>query len=221
MTQRSDGMATAVPNRLPRWARGVAYAACGWAFAFAALSCYWALGGTAGAQTISPAIVALARAHDPLVYAALWLGALVKVISGVVVLALIQPWGERVPRPALLTLTWGAGTLLFVHGGLYFVVGVLALSGTIRVGTPLLMLRWFPVGAVVAAGRHAVPPGGLDWSAQIAEWARGPHFQRPWGVRSTRPAPPERRNHRLSGQEREGFDAIRHSAISVRLCLSK
>ncbi len=86
---------------------------------------------------------ALARAHDPLVYAALWLGALVKVISGVVVLALIQPWGERVPRPALLTLTWGAGTLLFVHGGLYFVVGVLALSGTIRVGTPLLMLRWY------------------------------------------------------------------------------
>jgi Protein of unknown function (DUF3995) len=143
MTKRPDGIATAVSNRLPRWSRGMAYAACGWAFVFAALSCYWALGGTAGAQTISPAIAALARAHDPLVYAALWLGALVKVISGVVVLALIQPWGKRVPRPALLLLAWGAGTLLFVHGGLFFVVGVLALSGTIRVGTPLLMLRWY------------------------------------------------------------------------------
>ena len=132
MTQRADGKATAVPNRLPRWASGVAYAACG-----------WALGGTAGTQTVSPAIVQLARAHDPLVYAALWLSVFIKVISGVVVLALIQPWGRRIPRWLLLMLAWGAGTLLFVHGGLFFVVGVLALSGTIRVGTPLLVLRWY------------------------------------------------------------------------------
>ena len=143
MTQRADGRATAVPNRLPRWASGVAYAACGWAFVFAALSCYWALGGTAGAQTISPAIVALARAHDPLVYAALWLGALAKVISGVVVLALIQPWGRRIPRWLLLLLAWGAGTLLFVHGGLFLGVGLLAMTGVIRVSTPATLLHWY------------------------------------------------------------------------------
>jgi hypothetical protein len=136
-------MATAVANRLPRWASGVAYAACGWAFVFAALSCYWALGGTAGAETVSPAIVQLARAHDPWVEGALWLSALMKVISGIVVLALIQPWGGIVPRWLLLILAWGAGTLLFVHGGLFFVVGVLALNGAIRVGTPLLVLRWY------------------------------------------------------------------------------
>lgn len=58
-------MTTSVPNKLPRWAVRVAYAACGWAFVFAALSFYWALGGTAGAETVSPAIVQLARAHDP------------------------------------------------------------------------------------------------------------------------------------------------------------
>ncbi len=85
MTKRADGMATAVPNRLPRWASGVAYAACGWAFVFAALSCYWALGGTVGTETVSPAIVQLARAHDPWVEAALWLSAFIKVISGIVV----------------------------------------------------------------------------------------------------------------------------------------
>jgi len=136
-------MATVVSNRLPRWARGVAYAACAWSFVFAALSCYWALGGTVGSETVSLAIVQLARAHDPWVYAALWLSALLKIISGVVVLALVQPWGSRIPRWLLLMLAWGAGTLLFVHGGLFFVVGVLALSGTIRVGTPLLMLRWY------------------------------------------------------------------------------
>jgi hypothetical protein len=120
MSKRHDSMTTAVPYKLPRWAGGVAYAACGWAFVFAALSCYWALGGTAGAETISPAIVELARAYDPLVYAPLWLSALIKIISGVVVLALIEPWGKRVPRQVLLLLAWGAGTLLFVHGGLFF-----------------------------------------------------------------------------------------------------
>ena len=143
MTKRPDGIATAAPNRLPRWASGVAYAVCGWAFAFAALSCYWALGGTVGTQTISPAIVALARAHDPLVYAALWLGALVKVISGVVVLALIQPWGRRIPRWLLLLLAWGAGTLVFVHGGLFLGVGLLAMTGVIRVSTPATLLHWY------------------------------------------------------------------------------
>ena len=143
MTKGADGMATAVPSTLPRWASGVAYAAYGWAFVFTALSCYWALGGTVGTETVSPAIVQLARAHDPWVEAALWLTAFIKVISGVVVLALILPWGRMIPRWLLLMLAWGAGTLLFVHGGLYFVVGVLALSGTIRVGTPLLLLRLY------------------------------------------------------------------------------
>lgn len=76
-------------------------------------------------------------------YAALWLSAIIKVISGVVVLALSQPWGKVVPRWLLLLLAWGAGTLLFVHGGLFFVVGVLALSGAIHAGTPLLVLRWY------------------------------------------------------------------------------
>ena len=141
MPKRPDGKATAVPNWLPCWASGVAYAACGWAFVFAALSCYWALGGTVGTQTVSPAIVALARAHDPLVEAALWLGAFLKVISGIVVLALIRPWGRKIPR--WLLLAWGAGTLLFVHGGLFLGVGLLAMTGVIRVSTPATLLHWY------------------------------------------------------------------------------
>jgi len=111
MTKRPDGMATAVPNRLPRWASGVAYAVCG-----------WALGGTVGTQTVSPAIVQLARAHDPLVEAALWLSAVLKVLSGIVVLALVQPWGRRIPRWLLL---------------------LLAMTGVIRVSTPATLLHWY------------------------------------------------------------------------------
>jgi len=143
MTKAPDEMTPAVPKQLSRWVVGVAYAACGWAFVFAALSFYWALGGTAGADTVSPAIVQLARAHVPWVIAALWISALLKVFSGFVALALVQPWGRMVPRPILLILAWGAGTLLFVHGGLFFAVGVLALSGTIRVSTPETLLHWY------------------------------------------------------------------------------
>ena len=143
MTRVPDEMTPAVPNQLPRWVVGVAYAACCWAFVFAALSVYWALGGAALSDSISPAIVQLARAHVPWVIAALWISAILKVFSGFVALALVQPWGKMVPRWILLILAWGAGTLFFVHGGLFFVVGVLALSGTIGVSTSETLLHWY------------------------------------------------------------------------------
>jgi hypothetical protein len=142
MTNAHDEQTPATPSKLSRWAVWVAYGACGWAFLFAALSFYWALGGTAGADTISPEIAQLARAHVPWFIAVLWITAILKVFSGFVALALIQPWGRMVPSWILLILAWGAGTLLFVHGGLFFAVGVLALSGAISVRTPETVLRW-------------------------------------------------------------------------------
>src|SRR3989440_9488365 len=104
MTKAHDKMTTATPSKLSHWAVRVAYGACGWAFLFAALSFYWALGGTAGADTVSPEIVQLARAHVPWVIAVLWITAILKVVSGFVALALIQPWGRMVPCWALLIL---------------------------------------------------------------------------------------------------------------------
>ena len=120
-----------------------AYGACAWAFAFAALSVYWALGGTAGAATVSPDIVRLARAHDPILIAALWITAFAKIVAGFVALALVQRWGTGIHRRALLLLAWGAGTLLFAHGGLFFAVGALALAGAIHVATPPAALHWY------------------------------------------------------------------------------
>jgi Protein of unknown function (DUF3995) len=122
MTKVEDELTPAAPSSPSRWAVGVTYGAGGWAFLFAALSFYWALGGTAGAETISPAIVQLARAHVPWVMAVLWISAILKVFSGFVALALIQPWGSRVPRWILL---------------------LLALSGTIPYSAPAPLLPWY------------------------------------------------------------------------------
>src|SRR5262245_1348959 len=54
----------APPTRSPAtaWA---AYAACALAFLYAVPSFYWALGGTAGLDTVGGAIERLGRTHDP------------------------------------------------------------------------------------------------------------------------------------------------------------
>ncbi len=144
MRKKQRALTAVAQSKLPLWVVWVAYGACAWAFLFAALSCYWALGGMVGVDTaVSPHIAQLARAHAPGLLALLWITALVKVFSGFIALALVQSWGSRVPHGLLLILVWGAGTLLFVHGGLFLMVGILALSGTLSVSTPSTTLHWY------------------------------------------------------------------------------
>lgn len=143
MTKADGEMTTVTTGEPSRWVVWVAYGACLWSFLFAALSFYWALGGTAGADTVSPEIAQLARSGVAWIFAVLWITAIVKVLSGFVALALVQAWGKKIPRWLLLILAWGAGTLLFVHGSLFFIVGVLALSGAISVSTPIMVLHWY------------------------------------------------------------------------------
>ncbi len=99
----------------------------------------------AGADTLSPAIAQLARERAPWMIALLWITGLLKAFGGFVALALVQSWGRKVPRWLLLLLAWGAGTLLFLHGGLFFVVGALATSGFIHVATPAVVLYWYTI----------------------------------------------------------------------------
>lgn len=143
MTKSRDGRATSVASRLPRWTRNVANLACGWAMVFAAISFYWACGGTIGADTISPAIAQLAQERVPWLFVALWFTAFIKVFIGCIALTLNHSWGEKIPAWLLLTLVWGIGTLFFVHGLLYLGVGALALTGRISVSTPTSVLRWY------------------------------------------------------------------------------
>ena len=81
-------------------------------------SFYWAAGGTSGLNTVGGAIEELARARDP-AGVALGLGAgVLKVAGGVLALALVRPWGRRVPRRLLLGVAWAASAVLTLYGGL-------------------------------------------------------------------------------------------------------
>jgi hypothetical protein len=112
-----------------------AYGASAWAFIFAATSFYWAAGGTAGGDTIGPAITNLA--HDPAFIAALWAIGVVKVLGGLLALALVQPWGRSLPRRVLLTAAWAGGILVVLYGAASWVQEGLMLVGVIPIPSGL------------------------------------------------------------------------------------
>jgi prepilin signal peptidase PulO-like enzyme (type II secretory pathway) len=112
-----------------------AYTAAVWAFVFAAVSVYWAAGGTAGARTIGPAIARPVLAREPGWVALLWGTAGLKALLGLLALALARPWGRRLPRRLLLGLAWAAAAVMGLYeGAASLVQHALMVAGV--VGTP-------------------------------------------------------------------------------------
>jgi Protein of unknown function (DUF3995) len=106
-----------------QWA---AYGAGAWAFAFAAVSGYWALGGELGSETIAADIARIPLANDPVV---VWATAGLKALAGLLALALVRPWGRSLPRWVLVAATWSAGLLLTLYGGASLVDHGLMVAG--------------------------------------------------------------------------------------------
>jgi hypothetical protein len=125
--------------RLPVGAYGAALLA----LLYAAVSAYWTLGGTALLSTVGGPLEELARQPTPAVVA---LGAAVTAakLAGVALsLALVQPWGRRLPQPPLVRVALAAAALLVLYGGVLVLVGALALLGVF--GPPPVdptALRW-------------------------------------------------------------------------------
>jgi len=143
MTEQPTTNEPAASPRPPRttWA---AYAACALALLSAIPSLYWAAGGTSGLDTVGGAIEELARARDP-AGVALGVGAgVLKVAGAVLALALVRPWGRRVPRRLLSGVAWAASAVLTLYGGLLVAVGALVLAGVVRPAGAVdrTALRW-------------------------------------------------------------------------------
>jgi hypothetical protein len=143
MTQRIAPLETSGGDywRSLDWA---GYAAAFWAFLFAAMSFYWALGGRLGVETIGDAITKPALAGDPTILAVVWITGALKVVAGVLALALVQPWGRRIPRWMSLLGGWGASALFLVYGAANLVQDALIVAGAIPtpVGLGAVAARW-------------------------------------------------------------------------------
>ncbi|MBA2277703.1 MAG: DUF3995 domain-containing protein [Chloroflexia bacterium] len=104
-----------------------AYTACAWAFVFAVPSFYWAVGGTVGMQTIARDPDAIPLIDDPFVVFAT---GVLKVLGGLLALALVQPWGRRFRRWPR-RLAWAAGGFLTLYGAALLVQHGLMLTGAV------------------------------------------------------------------------------------------
>ena len=93
-----------------------AFAAATVAAVFALVSLYWAAGGMAGMGTLGGEIERLGRARDPELVAATWVAAVLKALGALLALALVRPWGRRLPRRLLLVTAWAGAVVLTVYG---------------------------------------------------------------------------------------------------------
>ena len=143
-------------RRTAGWA---VHAAAAWALVFAAMSFYWAAGGTLGSSTMSDAIVEPARAREPRFVALLWTSGALKAIAGLLALALVRPWGRLLPRWVPLTATWVAGVGMLLYGAANLAVraamaaGLLATPGSMHSDAArwhlLLWDPWWVLGGVL------------------------------------------------------------------------
>lgn len=91
----------------------LAYLVTAWAFLLAAVSYYWAAGGSVAIRTLARDIDEIPLANNPAI--AFGTGVL-KALAGFLALALIQASGRSLPRRLLLVATWVVGGVLTLYG---------------------------------------------------------------------------------------------------------
>jgi hypothetical protein len=97
--------------------------AAGLAFASAAVSLFWLVGGTALLDTVGGDIERLARERSAGALAVLAVVVVLKVLAGLLALHLDRPWRVRLARAGAI--------LLALYGGVLVVAGALVLTGVI------------------------------------------------------------------------------------------
>jgi hypothetical protein len=128
--------------------------------ASAAISAYWALGGTALLDTVGGAIERWGRERSPGVFVTLWVIVVLKIIAAVAPLVFVGvgsgqlPAWTRARRTRLLG--WIAAVGLTVYGGVLTVVGLLVEAGLIH--------------AADDADQHALAWHAFVWDPWFALW---------------------------------------------------
>jgi len=139
MTKGPGSRERASSTRRAQWATWAAYAACAWAFLFAALSFFWAAGGRTGLQPLETS------SSGP-VWIIINLGAgILKAVAGLIALALVRSWRQLLPHRILLIAAWVLGVGMCLYGGLGLVSDVLHVTGVINDPTNQKWFFWYLV----------------------------------------------------------------------------
>ena len=112
------------------------YLAAAWALVFALISVYWAAGGTLGVASVGAAV---AGATSGLL---VWAAAVLKFVGVAFSLALVRPWGRRLPRRPLLALDYVVSVLLMLYGAVNIIGELLVVTGAVAGGTDSYALHW-------------------------------------------------------------------------------
>lgn len=123
----------------------LAYAAFGWVLVFALMSFYWALGGTAGIDTLGEGFAPDELAQIPGMIEFVWITGVLKLVAGVAALSLVQRWGRFFPWRLRLFGVWAAGILFVLYALGNGVQHALMLTGGMQVASMLGSLdavRW-------------------------------------------------------------------------------
>jgi hypothetical protein len=117
-------------------ARGwrLAQAACVAGLAYAAISAYWALGGTWLLDTVAGTLEQHGRAGNPGIILAVWAAAVLKIIGAIVPLAAAGVTPEQATtawRRQMRVLAWLEAAVLTVYGLVLTCAGLLVQSGAI------------------------------------------------------------------------------------------
>lgn len=124
----------------------VGYGAAIWSVIFATLHAMWAAGWYVGLEE-EKAREAFQRAWF-LVYDLIVAG--MCVVAAAVALALVQPWGRRLPHRLLALLAWtGTGLLVLRVGAAAVQTAFLMAAGRFEMHSQLLWEIWFGLGAVL------------------------------------------------------------------------
>lgn len=119
-------------GRRTRAGTAAAYGAAVLAFAYAALSLYWAAGGTALLATVGGTIEELARRGGLPAVALGSAATVLKVAGGLLALALARRWDRTITRRWLLAAAGIASVTLICYGAMQVTAGALVLSGALQ-----------------------------------------------------------------------------------------
>ena len=84
----------------------------------------------------------MALAGDASIYVAVWVTGLLKLVGAGLALALVRPWGRRLPRRWVTVLGWVATIFLTLYGGVLVIADALAASGAVKPSQPI---AWKPL----------------------------------------------------------------------------